>query len=99
MELRGIVDDELTIGLPGARELVRLGFAARHPRVDRVRFDAVAGAIGVPAAVDAAAVVANFQIMNRVVDATGLPIGRRRRELARPLIETLELQDFPHAQH
>lgn len=37
--------------------------------------------------------------MNRVVDATGLPIGRKRREDNAALIATLGLDDFPHAQH
>ncbi|HVM53240.1 MAG TPA: hypothetical protein VM262_08595 [Acidimicrobiales bacterium] len=34
-----------------------------------------------------------------VVDATGLPIGRKRREDNAALIATLGLNDFPHAQH
>jgi hypothetical protein len=43
-------------------------------------------------------VAAKFEIMNRVVDAVGLPVGRGRREAARELIELLGLASFPHAQ-
>lgn len=67
--------------------------------VDRGPFDAVAAALGEGAALDAAAVAANFEIMNRVVDAVGLPIGPRRREERRHLIELLGLDRLPHAGH
>jgi hypothetical protein len=59
----------------------------------------VAAAIGLPAAVDAAAVAANFQVMNRVVDAVGLWMGRHRRQQLQPIVEPLGLDTFPHAEH
>lgn len=85
--------------MAGGRELVALGRSAAGNEVDRAALDAVASAIGPAAAVDAAAVAANFEIMNRVVDAVGLPIGRRRQESERELIELLGLGTFPHAAH
>ncbi|MFN2506800.1 MAG: hypothetical protein ABR540_21740 [Acidimicrobiales bacterium] len=98
VELVGIVDERVDPGLPGGRELAALGRAAVTNRVDRAPLEAVAAAVGAPSAFDAAAVAANFEIMNRVVDAVGLPVGRGRREAARELIELLGLVSFPHGQ-
>lgn len=95
----GIVDPSVDPGPPGGRALVALGRAVRSSASDRRALEDAAAIIGLDAAIDAAAVAANFQIMNRVVDATGLPIGRKRREDNAALIATLGLDDFPHAQH
>lgn len=99
VRLAGIVDPTVDLGIPAGRELVALARAVRLAVADRRYLDEVAALIGLPAAVDAAAVAANFQIMNRVVDATGLPIGRKRREENAGIIEMLGLDRFPHAQH
>lgn len=99
VDLVGIVDPRIDPGVPGGRELVALGRAGRSNAVDRSLLEALADAIGAAAAFDAAAVAANFEIMNRVVDAVGLPIGRKRREDAADLIATLGLDTFPHAAH
>lgn len=98
-ELAGIVDDTVDPGPPAGRELVVLGRRSCRPGSDRRWLDDVAAIIGLPAAIDAAAVAANFQIMNRVVDATGLPIGRQRRADNAELIAVLGLDRFPHASH
>ncbi len=37
---------------------------------------AVLGALGPTGLVDAAGVVANFEMMNRIADATGMPVGK-----------------------
>jgi hypothetical protein len=99
VELAGIIDPAADPGLPGGRELVTLAREVRLAGPDRRALDRVADVIGLPAAVDAAAVAANFQVMNRVVDATGLPIGKRRRDDNAALIASLKLDRFPHAQH
>jgi hypothetical protein len=85
--------------VPGGRELAALGRAAIGNLVDRTPVDAVAARLGSSSSLDAAAVAANFEIMNRVVDAVGLPIGRHQRESQRDLIELLGLSAFPHAGH
>lgn len=94
-----IVDPSIDPLLPGGRELIALAQAVSQAGSDAGPLEAVASEIGLEAAVDAAAVAANFQIMNRVVDATGLPIGSRRREDNAELITRLQLDRFPHAQH
>ena len=85
--------------LLGGRSLIALAEAAVEQRPDRSPLEAVAAELGLAAAVDAAAVAANFQIMNRVVDATGLPVGRRRIEANGEIVDVLDLHRFPHAGH
>lgn len=97
--IAGLVDPSVDPGPPGGRALVALGRRVATTAVDRRALEDTAAVIGLAAAIDAAAVAANFQIMNRVVDATGLPIGRKRREDNAALITTLGLDDFPQAQH
>jgi len=97
VDLAGIVDDRVDPLVPGGRELVALGRAAAERTADRRAFDDVARLIGVAPAFDAAGVAANFEIMNRVVDAVGLPVGRKRREDEAELIDLLGLGAFPHA--
>lgn len=99
IDLAGIVDPTADPGLPAGRELVALARRASVATADADALEAVASLIGRAAAIDAAAVAANFQVMNRVVDATGLPIGSKRREENAELIATLGLERFSHAHH
>ena len=99
IDLRAIVDGAVDPGIVAGRELIDLARTCTQTTPDRTALDAVAVVIGTPAAVDAAAVSANFQIMNRVVDATGLPIGKKRRSDAADMIADLDLDSFPHAAH
>jgi 2,3-bisphosphoglycerate-independent phosphoglycerate mutase len=78
---------------------VALGRAAAGRAMDRGPFEAVAAAIGEAAAHDAAAVAANFEIMNRVVDAVGLRVGTHQRQEKADLVELLGLDQFPGARH
>ena len=59
----------------------------------RSRLEAVVGRAGV---VDAAGVVGNFEMMNRVADATGMPVSRGSRRANADLIEDLGLERFDH---
>jgi hypothetical protein len=98
VDLAGIVAP-VDPGPPAGRELVALGRAAAGRTADRKPFDAVAAAIGEAAAYDAAAVAANFEIMNRAVDAVGLPVGTHQRAEKADLVELLGLEAFPGARH
>ena len=97
VDLAGIVDDSCDPRLSGGRELIALGRAVKTTEPDRRWLDALADVLDLAAAVDAAAVAANFQIMNRTVDATGLPVGRHQRQQNESIIHTLALDRFPHA--
>lgn len=97
IDLACIADPRVDPGVPGARALAALGRAVVDRDASRSTLDAVAAEIGLPAALDACGVVANFEIMNRVVDAVGLPIGQHARDSQRETIELLGLSTFPHA--
>ena len=55
--------------------------------------------VGEEAAVRAAAVAGAFELYNRIVDATGVPVGHAQRERLQDIIATLGLDGFPHADH
>ncbi len=55
--------------------------------------------LGGAAVVDAAAVVANFQRMNRIADATGIPLDRPMRSLTAELRAQLDIEGFTSAQN
>jgi hypothetical protein len=57
----------------------------------------VTARLGTPALVNAAAVIANFQMMNRVADGTGMPVGRGSRIRNADVIARLGLERFDHS--
>lgn len=87
LDLRGIVDDAIDPLVPGGRQLRALADVV----VDRdsaARVDALAAvdaAIDDGASTTAAGVAANFQMMNRLLDATGVPVPDGRVDLGRAL--------------
>ncbi len=99
VDLAAIVDPSQDLGVAGGRELVALGRAAVGNEVDSTPVLTVAERIGTESAVRAAAVAGAFELYNRIVDATGLPVGRVQREALAGIIETLGLSHFPHAGH
>jgi len=54
-------------------------------------------ALGRAAVVDAAAVIANFQRMTRIADATGIPLDREANLVSAPLQERLGIDRFGSA--
>lgn len=99
VELRAIADPEVDPLVAGGRELAALARAAvgTEPEPDPLR--ALAAVVGGRTATDAAAVAAAFESFNRVVDGTGLPVGKGARKRAADIIELLGLDRFPHAEH
>ena len=99
IDFSGIVDTAVAPGIAGGPELVALARAAIGHDVDAAPAQKVASVIGPDAAVRAAAVAGAFELYNRIVDATGLPVGRVQRERLADVVETLSLDAFPHAGH
>ncbi len=64
--------------------------------VDSAR-SALVGDLGGPAASDAAAVIGNFEMMNRIADGVGMPVGRGTRQRMAGVIDLLSLDTYPHA--
>lgn len=100
VEFRGLVDASVD-PLPGhaGRALVAVGRAVVEREPNPVHAERLAEEVGALGAVQAAGVAANFEIMNRVVDAVGLPLGRGNRRLMADEITLLGTDRFPHAQH
>ena len=57
----------------------------------------VTAQIGDAGVVDAAAVIGTFEMMNRIADGVGMPVGRGKRARMAPAIAALGLDEFPHA--
>jgi hypothetical protein len=97
VDLRAIADPTIDAGLPGSKPLAHLARRSLGRTPDATATIAVAESIGEDAAVNAAAVAAAFELFNRVVDGTGLPVGTASRRNQAADIETLGLDRFPHA--
>lgn len=97
IDIGGIADPQVDPGVPGGRQLTALGRGAAGIEISTDLVDAVAQEIGAAAAVDAAAVAAGFEYLNRIVDGSGLPVGKASRAQLAATIETLGLNSFPHA--
>ena len=95
IDLAGIVDQRVEVGVRGGRQLVALARSAASRLPDPAAARAVAGVLGPQAASDA--VAGAFEFYNRVVDGTGLPVGRAAREQLADVIGLLGLDRMPHA--
>jgi len=97
VNLTAIAQPSLDPLLPGGRQLLAY--------VDAVLFGTdIAGTrsevvevLDESAAVDAAAVMGNFEMMNRIADGVGMPVGAGTRQRMEQVIVDLGLDRFPHA--
>ena len=81
-ELRAVVDDRVDPGLPWGVELRDLATAmVTGQRLDECR-EALRLRAGPRAAAAAVGVCANFEMMNRILDATGCPVPESRASVA-----------------
>ncbi len=101
LDLRAVADPSIHAGVPGARALVGLVDAnllgdesarekARHEAIDE---------LGAEGFVDAAAVIGNFEMMNRVAEGTGIPIAPQALEREAEMMQTLGLYDLLKSHH
>ena len=82
VDLRAVVDTAIDPGLPWGPELRDLATAmATGTRLDESR-DALTRAGGLRVTAAAIGVCANFEMMNRILDATGCPVPERLRSVA-----------------
>lgn len=97
VELEAITDPTIDPLIPGGRELLGFVDAVLVNGDIATARDAVVSILGGSAAVDAAAVMGNFEMMNRIADGVGMPVGGGTRKRASQLITDLGLDLFPHA--
>lgn len=99
VDLSAIVDPRVDPRITGGRALIALATTAVGTTSDGEAVASVAELLGPAAALKAATVAAAFEVFNRIVDATGLPVGQKSREQLQPIIDMLGLADLPHASH
>lgn len=99
VDVRAVADPTVDPLVPGGRFLTAVARAGAGVETSPVPVAALGHEIGGAAAVDVAAVTAAFESFNRVVDGTGLPVGRARVQALADVIEELGLGGFPHADH
>lgn len=79
VDVRGVVDTSIATSVPGGHELV--GFA--DALVSRVGLDTaretLVGSVGPLATARAAGVIANFETMNRILDAGAVQVSEKHR--------------------
>ena len=100
VDISAVADPTVDPLIEGGKELASLGrLGATITEPDPSAVEQVADRIGKQAAVDAAAVAAAFEGLNRIVDGVGLPVSRASRRDHGDIIDTLGLDVFPHATH
>lgn len=97
VDIGGLADAARDPGLEGGRALLAYVDATldRDDDPGPARA-AVAEALGDAGVVRAAAVIGNFEMMNRLADGIGVPVGPKTRSTERDLIETLGLDRIEH---
>jgi hypothetical protein len=83
--------------LPGGRQLIDYVTAALGPGNVTAALQQVETSLGAAAVVDAAAVTGNFEMMNRIADGLGMPVGGGTRKRMAQVIADLRLDTYPHA--
>ena len=93
--MAAVNDPSLPSGVPGGNLLLRLVDAVllETEPLAEVHTQIIAE-LGPESLVDAAAVFGNFEMMNRVADATGIPVPAQRVEREKGLIDLLDLESF-----
>ncbi len=97
VELKAITERDLDPLIPGGAQLLDFVDAALSGRGVVAARDAVVATLSEAAAVDAAAVIGNFEMMNRIADGVGMPVGSGSRQRMANIISDLALDSFPHA--
>lgn len=92
---RAAIDAEADSGVPAGRLLLAYAEAAVADASDLdARRDAVRAALGEAATVDAAAVIAIFQAVVKIADATGIPLEDKKAEISAGFRSELGLDAF-----
>ena len=97
VDLMAVRDPNRAPGVPGGAALLSLVDATLADAGSLTDAqDAVIDQLGSESLVDAAAVIGNFEMMNRVADGTGIPVAGAAIDRERDLISRLEIEGFQH---
>ena len=94
LDERVIADPSLPVGIPGGTELLRLVDAVLLDREAATARADVVEALDEASLVDAAAVLGNFEMMNRVAEASGIPVSQQAVDRNAGLVEALGIGGF-----
>ena len=97
VDLKAITNRTLDPLIPGGTELLDYVDATLMDSGVAAARAAVGAVLGSKAVVDAAAVMGNFEMMNRIADGVGMPVGAGSRQRMADIITDLGLDSFPHA--
>ena len=97
VDLRSVTDRGVDPVISGGAELLRFVDATLTARNDLAdAHQAVLRALGPDALVDAAGVVGTFEMMNRIADGTGMPVGKGALARTEDLRAEMGLDRFRH---
>ena len=98
LDPRSITDRSVDPLLPSGTELLDFVDAVLtgDEHQQNAARDAVLGALGPTGLVDAAGVIANFEMMNRIADATGMPVGKGTLKRTAEWRQLIGLDTFNH---
>ncbi len=101
INIAGLVDDSVDIGVPGGWELIRLvdAFVSGTDSDRESARQAVLDALGPESLFDSATVFGNFEMMNRVAEGTGIPVPPQAVEREAEMMKALGLYDILKSQH
>jgi hypothetical protein len=94
LDLRSLADPSIPTGIPGGNELLLFVDAVLLGGDTDAARQAVVDALDGPSLVDAASVLGNFEMMNRVAEGSGIPIAQQVIDRNTELIETLGIGHF-----
>ncbi len=95
LEMAAVGDPSIDIGIPGGNLLLRFvdSILTDSEPLGRLHSEIIAE-LGPEALLDAASVFGNFEMMNRIADASGIPIPAAGIEREKALVELLDLSGF-----
>ncbi len=96
--MRSLTDTSVASQIPGGAELLALTDATvrRQPEATAAARQNLLNMLGPEALVDAAGTIGNFEMMNRIADATGMPVGVGSKRANTDIIELLDIAYMEH---
>ena len=94
LDVRSVADPSVPTGIPGGNELLRFVDAVMLGGDADAARGAVVDALDGPSLFDAATVMGNFEMMNRVAEGSGIPIAQQAIDRNAETIETLGIGHF-----
>ena len=94
LDVSAIADPTIPVGVPGGSELLLFVDAVKTGGDADAARSAVLEALDGPSLFDAATVLGNFEMMNRVAEASGIPVAQQSVDRNAELIERLGISHF-----